>query len=814
MKITKRKLSIITLAATLALSLIMLFSLNAVKAANAEGTITVNGSSVFTATNGASVSASAVGEGDTAEYYSTFTFTSNDELISYRRNLAYFWYEEVPKLDEDGKATEDEKVLTEGKFNMEIGFKSTVFEKFVITFESQQYNKTKDAKSKNYVTFFPGSADGKVLVWITTEEDFKKEDIPEDKKVELNSGYIYIEFKDKYVDEAEFSGGYNVEVHDADETHGKLEGRFENAGGNYAKYSSSSTSPLYPLIFNAEFAENTENAKAEMVMYAFNGQRFKTSSATSNTVTDNVAPVLCLEEDLKYLELNGGLDFNYVVIDVLRTSLPTPTVYYYLLEYDQTTGDEVKDYNDKDLYKQTKKAGDVRLEADKGKYMPSEADLADTAFAASYVTEGGKLVPNNSKEKPVADMLIKVYLKLTDSSSNGTESEVSLDWYLDDGYKVTMTKGENEADFIAVAKDSLGATYNYGEGWQELKDAYQAKVTELAKNLSAGSSSYMYLPSPESLFSDNATSYTDMKFSIYYFHDSKQSSTNLSYNNLSINVTKEAKYTFTIYATDAAGNDMYYLDEVTDEAEKDIVIGDKYYKYVEFSSGDIWTMYDDKDNEGLRDRLPWFSFSVGYNGVEFEETPGMQSTAYVGTSYSFSGAFKINGVTGSYTTNYRLFRFNSAQYYKDNENKTFTYEEFIEKMDSLFDNPETHKYFEEIYQVSESDANYEEYKDYAWSNSSTSFVPQEANTFYYVLAEVKDTGYNADAVTCSLAISASEPAKTIKGESNWIQNNVASVVLLSIAVVALIGIVLLIVIKPKDKGDIDVQLEKSQNKKK
>ena len=54
-----------------------------------------------------------------------------------------------------------------------------------------------------------------------------------------------------------------------------------------------------------------------------------------------------------------------------------------------------------------------------------------------------------------------------------------------------------------------------------------------------------------------------------------------------------------------------------------------------------------------------------------------------------------------------------------------------------------------------------------------------------------------------MAISASAAAEPLYGESDWQQNNVASVVLLCVAGAALIGIILLVVIKPKDKGDID-----------
>ena len=348
----------------------------------------------------------------------------------------------------------------------------------------------------------------------------------------------------------------------------------------------------------------------------------------------------------------------------------------------------------------------------------------------------------------------------------------------------------NGTKFFAVAEDKQGVQYNYGDNFAELVKEYQSKVDEAANDLSAGSSSNIYLPSPEKLFADNVTSYTDMKLSIYYYHDSQSSSTGLNYNNLSLNVNHQGSYVFTFYVADKAGNDM--LDKDGNE----------------FSSEDIWEMFEDGSES-----LPWFHFTVGYTGVSFEETPGLQATAYVGTVYN-SASFKINGVTDSYETKYRLFRFDSALYYREN-NKVFTYEEFIEKMDELFEGAETRRYFTEILAVSgmdETDEEYKEFSGYSWSSSGTSFTPQ-AEGLYYIRAEVTDKLYNSEPVTCSLAVVASEKAKPIKGESHWLENNIASVVLLGVAGLALIGIILLLVIKPKDKGDIDVQFEKKTKKK-
>lgn len=780
MKHTAYKFSIITLALVLLLSLTAFLGIHFIPA-KAEGTVTVSGTNVFTATEDANV----IVDKQDDKYYTMFSLASNDDSVSYRRNLAYNWYSGVTT----GEGDDAVSTVEHGMFNMEIGFKNTSFEKFIITFESQQYNKSKDNKSLNYVIFFPENNGVKVL--ITNNKDASKSDAGD--KV-LNADHIVIKFTEK------LAGAYAVSV--GNEGGESVTGELKNVGGNFAKSSTSSSNPVYPLIFNAEFDKDAESKAASMVLYSLNGQAFEVSNASHDdkndyyyggTVLDNKPAVLCLNEEFVYFTQGGEVDVDYTVVDVLRSS-PSSTVYYYVLDYDQYVNKEL-DYNDKELF--TEVEDDILLETDVDKYLPVADDLNGTKFDA--YNADGKL------NKLKVDMLVKAYIEIKDTTaSTGTPDVIYLDWYVSDGYKVKV----NGSDFLAVAEDKLGATYNYdgsdGKTWEQIKADYQAKVDELANDLSAGSSSYLYLPSAESLFADNATAYTDLKLSVYFYHDSQSSNTNLSTNNLSINVSKQGAYTFTIYATDAAGNNMYYIDEDGNIEE--------------FASSKVWDMYNDKEN-GLYDKLPWFTFNVGYTGVQFEETPGKQSTAYVGTSYT-SASFKINGISGSYDTRYRLFLFDRAGFYndyKDNaayNNGVFSYEQFIEKMDKLYEGAETRKYFTEILQVSESDAEYETFKDYGWSNSSTSFTPQDDNAFYMIRAEVTDKQFVTEPVTCSLAVVASVNAKTISGPNDWLANNVASVVLLSIAGAAFVGIILLFVIKPKNKDDVDVQFENEKKKQK
>lgn len=765
MKLTKRNLFIITFALALILAIGALLGIYQSRKAFAEGKVTVTGANVFNATGDAKVAVNAASD---SKFYSTLSFSSDSDNVSYRRNLAYSWYEEV----NSGTGESATKSVQPGWFNMEIGFKSEDFKKFVVTFESQQYNKTKDGKTQNFVMFFPAATTGKVYVLITDNKDAAIEDVED--RTGLDATKIKIEFTGKYT--ADFSGGYEVKV--SDEVGISVTDRFKNVSGNYSKASTSSTTPVYPLIFTTYFKgdEEVNTGNLDVTLYSLNGQSFETTSSSANTVKDDKAPVLCLEDQINHFNINSELDFNYVVIDVLRSS-PSSTVNYYLLTYDQYTDGEI-DYNDKKLFKEVET--DLLLESDIDKYLPVERDLA------------GKDV-YSGENKLTVDMLAKVYVKLTDTSSSGESSEVFLDWYISEEYLINV----KDTPFIAVAKDELGITYNYGEDWDSIIEAYQAKVTELAKNLSAGSSSYMYLPSAETLFASTSTAYPDMKISIYYYNSSKQSNTNLAASNLSITVTQQGPYKFTLYATDVAGNKMYYID------------GNGEVK--EFASSEIWNMFDDRSEGGLYYKLPWFTFYVSYTGVSFEEVPGMQSTAYVGTNYS-AAKFNINGISNSYTTSYRLFLFNRAKY--TSEHESITYSEFIDKMDDLYEN--NREYFTEIpvaATLMEGSDEYELYYKYGWSGSSTSFTPQVANTFYYIRAEVKDNQYIANPVTCSLAVVSSEAAKVIPGEDDWVENNVASIVLLCVAGAALIGIILLLVIKPKDKGDIEERYETAKNKK-
>ena len=122
-----------------------------------------------------------------------------------------------------------------------------------------------------------------------------------------------------------------------------------------------------------------------------------------------------------------------------------------------------------------------------------------------------------------------------------------------------------------------------------------------------------------------------------------------------------------------------------------------------------------------------------------------------------------------------------------------------------------------VYQndVKESDAKWKDTdNDYHWDpDSNLSFIPQEAG-FYVLQVNVTDAQLAGVIKTAYQVIEVRNPIDTIPGESDWLKNNVLSVVLFSIAAVLAVIVVILFLIKPTDKGVEEIDLEKLKGKKK
>lgn len=871
----------------------------------ADRSVTISGSSIFYTSAEAEVWAHEEEYDEKTqnpEYFSMFVFKhykgkQDVDSVNYRKHLAFKWYENsaeeyVPEDTEDDEEPTASIIRQDGWFNMEIGFESYTFKKFIITFESQQYVQTKDGKTTNYIVFYPkdtnsdGEPDGvQAVIGGNTEDEPNELDA-------VFSGHIYINFIGAIVD------GYELKVSDEHSTADEATyttGEFNNIGGTYSRYSSSQTTPVTPLSFKAEFEkqdgeddddETYDSDYARMVLYRLNNQSFRLGTykkveifneegelnlgkdADKNdikfedvyqkyyvlkgreyvrcddpvpskdvtyynytpgvhtedghwrggTVNDNAPPVICFTNGITHVGVGSELPFDYQLIDVLASS-PSADTYYYMLTTEQTERQNFKpdNYADEKLFRMVTDSDNQYMEPHKGHYTPTADEIG------IYDEENFKVVA-----------AVKVYLKLYDTRTTGINQTayVLLDWFIPEEKLVEVKSLEGKDNkFIAVANDEIGVSFAYtsfndetqqieshtdDEDWLAIVDAYQKLVTEAAKDIKAGSKNYFYLPSLENikytdskgqertdgrLLSDNVTAYKDLSFNVYYNNGSNGNTTTQKSNSLAINLTKAGRYIFTIYATDKKSNPMYYYKEEGGKFEKKT-----------FTASNIWSMRDSKKNTeyaDTKDYLPWFTFNVDASEISIED-PGEREAAFVGTKYT-SISFDINAV--SFERKYELYRFDNDVYFNDysedgGKGSALTYEQFMKnKAEYLENHPE---WFTEIPAAKDLTAGsdeYDDFHDYAWNNTSPEFVPQDANTFYIVKLTVTSTVDNLEPKMAYMGISASAKISSLKGEDTWLKDNMTSIILLSIAGASLIGIILLLVIKPKNKGDIDEQFE-------
>ena len=116
--------------------------------------------------------------------------------------------------------------------------------------------------------------------------------------------------------------------------------------------------------------------------------------------------------------------------------------------------------------------------------------------------------------------------------------------------------------------------------------------------------------------------------------------------------------------------------------------------------------------------------------------------------------------------------------------------------------------------ITEDDAEWDAYNKYEFQkSSSSSFKVVDDGDVYIMFADYYDELYPTySRVAAYKVIKAEEEADVIKGETEWLKNNLVSVILFSVAAVMLILIIILLLIKPSDETLEDVD-EKANDKK-
>lgn len=814
-KYKKLKLSLITLLLALIVALTA-----AVFAINNRSTfvyasdryVELDGNSVFyTTIRGAEISESeevTIGEGDEQKSvrYTLFKIGSGEE-VSYRQNLAYSWISGAKHSDEIIGG----ELYTKDALSMELYFPEINFKRFYIKFESQQNVLTKDGKSVNYLVFTSvGSGDNK-SVQVSVSQTIEEKDGEIEGMVDIGSPVA----KNEHIlfELGGYSNGDYVVKVNGQTAENAL---FKNVYEKYATYVASGDSAVTPLTFGAVFegesTVETENG-AQMALVDISGQSFEMHrQGDAYKVKDTAAPVICFSQTPSYLEYGKSIGFQYKVIDVLASS-PRATAYYYVLTGNQVA-DPDYDYDKTDYSAETTDGesggeGDGEAEAETNPFIK-----VTSSSGIRIVTDDQTFIPRKYLKSDVMG-LVKIYYELSDVSSTSTAQtdKVFVDWYVKEESKDTTAlenvydykNGSGESYFLRLIKSKEGATYArqgdaeasnpltaYKASVEEFRENYQNAIDDAISKLEDGKlyagGNKFYLPEIKLDFLDDYLVGTDYKYSIYYRGSSSGTHSSLAFNQLAIDLNDaDVTYRFTILITDTFGNPMRYPTDEVDESGNVV--------WEEITSDDVW-------NEEFSDLLPFFEFDVSYKEAT-AENPESLSLSYVGTSYS-GVSFKITGVSQTYTTAYKLYVFDSNAYYKDH-NETMDYDTFVKDTEELLKNPEMRKYFTTVKPASElleSDENYEKFKALNWNATSITFTPQSVSDYYVV--ELKLTDNRSQQSTTNYAtVAASVQTTPLKGESDWLGNNKTSVILFVVAGICLIALIILLVIKPKDKGDID-----------
>lgn len=717
-------------------------------------------SSVFTATSSASVKADVENATQTA-----FVFPDGGK-VAYRRDLALKWF-----------AKDDQDAVKANYLSLTFALKDANFETLTFTFETATATSSDEDKATNTIVF---TSNGTSVTGQVNEGSAFDVALDEDITIALSqtSGAA--------------DGVYDVLVN------GIAKGQFTNVGGNFADYKNNVLTPL-SIVAKVPASDSIADGEVPSTTVLFkdlNGQSFELNDS-GKIKEDTAAPVLVLNEELIDLTLGAKFDIDYTKIDVLDDSLQT-TVEYYQYNPTHTEVNWVE--------------------------MPDDAAFSDTVYENTTVLEKEGME------------YIAIRIKMEDDAHKDDDAAVyEFAWYAEQTVSPVVTATTENAtvsslEYIRLAKNDLGPTLNASFDFED----YQDLVIARANIKSAGDSAKLNLPSVEGMFEDDDTGYKGFKYTVYYKSKSSPSggSSSADYDSLTIPVEKEGEYEFKIVASDKSGNPMTAKDENN--------------QVVDVTSSNVWEL----------DSIPSFTFKIKSAELSIEENKlSLRSTTGIIDVQFSVDSFDVNGPSG-YGEHYALFYFDIGAFqarfgvqidetvlasvqYSDLVAPAFNpaevddvaelyallYAELLLATDlDEFDGitPEELVEADEdgnviLRQIGEENNAYSDsvYPDnkYEWDATDKTFNPAEEG-IYIVFGIFTHPEQASNTVGAYQVISVSATEDIIAGETQWLKNNLASVILFAIAAVLLVIIIILLLIKPSDETLEDVVKTKKKKEEK
>ncbi len=775
MKKQNKKLTTLILAGALGFSAILgSAALNGGLKVYADDVQQYNLTTVFEAENGV-ISGSDLNGKNTTKFS-----IKKEDTVSLKRKLALKWC-----------ADKQDQYMA-----MEFAFEDLSFgtADFILQTESSLTGKT----ATNTIRFESNNATVKVSVIADGEEESGEEVVFEN-----------VAAKEKFTLQLAEGGAYNelavrVSYKDKTETVGVL----KNIGSHYADYDPNEG-------VKTPFSVKATGGALNLFLLNINGQAFDnvTSEGTEkkvHSVTDTAAPVIVINETINSFLRGTSYNVEYVPVDVLDDTISQSSVTDKYYQFNPT---------DTALTYKTLEAGTTS----------SSTFFMDTYYKDE--TDGETTVYRKFGEEYVS-----VTLEIKDKS--GKTGNYDLATYAEDTVQLDELYGEKYAwckdvSFIRINETKIGPTYKAYT--QEEKDSYQEKLQDTASKVYAGTGAKMTLPSLDAFIEDD-NGYKGLTFTVCY----KTETSNLTHTKLTdFPTTTIGEYEFRVFAVDKAGNAMKAV--LNDEL-------------VEVTSSNIW---DFEESE-----IPTFSFEVKNRGLMVEEETTTAAsrtvTKEVGKTYSLSGLTVVGG--SNQQSEFSLYKVDMTDYnakateynakkeadapeakkltsttiasisyaaiQKEIEASTSTdksgmdfYLKLLmqslnvpEELEGSFKASfvEIVEYDDELAETEKPDNKYE------WKKGGTSSVKLADEGEYVIVADYWDSLLPTVSRTAAYkVVVVDSKSDSSKGDSEWLENNIVSVILFSVAAVLLIIIIILLFIKPSEETleDIDKEAKKKDEDK-
>ena len=618
-------------------------------------------------------------------------------------------------------------------------------------------------------------------------------------------------------------------------------GEFTNIGAKYFSNGSVNGKDTQALVVTTTAATDKQT-----VLYV-DQINFQNFALTAGKIVDTAAPVLVVNEDIRGFLLGSQFELDYKEIDVLDDSLTSKKTFYQYNPIDE----EIKLAENGIDYATT-----ITPNSTTGTYFMDTIVYWNetTGEFAKEATEGYK---KTTLFRALGEEYVSIRFTLEDDTFTGTGDDThkkaayNLAWYAENTKTVTVDSKDVECIVLNRTEDSP----YYKSFTADDITGYEAKLQAKADKISAGSNADIELPSLEWLIADNSNPYSTLQFTISYktpASSSAKTTSNVDPKGLKISVSDPGLYEFKVFASDVAGNAMY-VDELDEDGNvkmtqkkdenNELVFdgnGDPVMvpKQVKVTAADIWDM----------DNIPSFTFTVASNGVKTQEGEDTDTlaTKILGETYTMSSVEIVGAI--SEKSSYALYKLDISKYDGTGSLTVDTlsnikFANLQTEMKSLIQaaladgaavssldfkeiNKQAYinlvaraiggevdkvaKIF--VLDIDEFNGDIEEgtedwdnsHNKYEWNPSSVSFTAAESG-LYIIVADYWDGELlYVDHAPAYQLIEVESEADVIKGETEWLKNNLVSVILFSVAAVMLILIIILLLVKPSDETLEDV----------